>query len=78
MATKKASKKKAPAKRRSPSRSAKVGGKVTKSTITFRLTPDEIRRAQECLARSGTITYTFKDVRVTKLPHILDDGKLID
>lgn len=71
-----ASKKKAGAKRRSPG--TKAGGKVTKSSITFRLTPAEIKRAQECLDRTGKITYTFKDVRVTKLPHILDDGKLID
>lgn len=55
-----------------------AAGKVTDATITFRLTPAEVKKAKDCLARTGSIRYTFKDVRVTKLPHILDDGKLID
>ncbi len=53
-------------------------GRVTKNTITFRLKPAEIAKAQACLERSGSITYTFKDIKVTKLPKALDDGKLID
>lgn len=53
-------------------------GKVTGTAITFRLTPAEVKQAKACLERSGEIRYTFKDVRVTKLPHLLDDGKLID
>lgn len=60
-------------KRRSQSK-----GRVSKASITFRLTPAEIKRAQKCLERSGEIRYTFKDIRVSKLPTVLDDGKLID
>lgn len=69
MATKKAKRSKT---------SAKKKGKVSRSLITFRLTPAEVKRAQECLKRSGEIRYTFKDIRLTKLPKVLDDGKLID
>jgi hypothetical protein len=74
MATKKASS--APTKA-TPSRKP-AASKITGATITFRLTPAEVKRAKECLAKTGSIRYTFKDVRVTKLPHVLDDGKLID
>jgi hypothetical protein len=59
-------------------KSSPAKGRITKSTITFRLKPSEIKKAQACLAKSGSITYTFKDVTVTKLPKVLDDGKLID
>jgi hypothetical protein len=81
MATKKAKRPvaKKPAKRKAAARRpSAAASKVTKSAITFRLTPAEVKKAQECLARTGTIQYTFKDVRITKLPHVLDDGKLID
>jgi hypothetical protein len=76
MAKTRTKKRKAKAKTR-PRRSA-AKGKVTGSAITFRLTPAEVKKARECLERSGEIRYTFKDIRVTKLPHALDDGKLID
>jgi hypothetical protein len=59
-------------------RKAKKPSKITKGTITFRLTPAEVKRAQACLERTGEIRYTFKDIRLTKLPKVLDDGKLID
>lgn len=52
--------------------------KISRSRITFALTPDEIARARRCLDRSGTIRIGFKELRVTKLPTVLDDGKLID
>ena len=53
-------------------------GKVTGAAITFRLTAAEVKQAKACLAKSGEIRYTFKDIRVTKLPQVLDDGKQID
>lgn len=74
MATKNAST--ASTKASSPRKPA--ASKITEATITFRLTPAEVKKAKECLAKTGTIRYSFKDVRVTKLPHVLDDGKLID
>jgi hypothetical protein len=58
--------------------SAKKKGRVTRSTITFRLTPAEIKKARACLERTGSIRYTFKDIKVTELPRVLDDGKAID
>ena len=68
----------ASASKTSAPRNVPTRGKITKTQIVFRLTPAEVKKAQECLARSGSITYTFKDIRVSKLPQILDDGKLID
>jgi hypothetical protein len=60
-------------------RSASSGkGRITKGVITFKLTPTEIKRAQACLEKSGAIRYSFKNIRLTKLPKVLDDGKLID
>jgi hypothetical protein len=77
MATKRATKK--PAKKaKKAKRRVATKGKVTGAAITFRLTPAEVKKARACLERSGEIRYTFKDIRVTKLPHVLDDGKLID
>ncbi len=70
--------KKTAARRGKTAAKKKAKGRVTKSAITFRLTPTEIKKAQACLERSGEVRYTFKDVRVTKLPKVLDDGKLID
>ncbi len=73
--------KKPAAKRAATKRTAVVrakAGRITSTAVTFRLTPAEVKLARECLARSGEIRYTFKDVRVTKLPHALEDGKLID
>ena len=56
----------------------KLKSRVTKGVITFRLSPSEIKKAQACLERSGEIRYAFKDIRITKLPKALDDGKSID
>jgi hypothetical protein len=51
---------------------------VNADRITFQLTPEEVQQAKACLAQSGEIRYSFRDIRVTKLPSVLDDGKLID
>ena len=53
-------------------------GKVTSKAITFNLSPAEIKAARECMKKSGEIRYTFKEIRASKLPHVLDDGKQID
>ena len=70
-----ATKKKQPAAK---PRTVAAKGKLTSAAITFRLTPAEVKQAKACLAKSGEIRYTFKDIRVTKLPQVLDDGKQID
>jgi hypothetical protein len=69
MATKKKARKAAP---------KKVGGKITKDKIVFHLSPKEVAAAKACMERSGSVNFKFKEVSVTKLPHVLDDGKLID
>jgi len=57
---------------------SKASVTVSADRITFQLTPEEVQQAKACLAQSGEIRYSFRDIRVTKLPHVLDDGKLID
>jgi hypothetical protein len=52
--------------------------KISRSRITFSLTPAEVARAKRCLEESGSIRIGFKELRVTRLPTVLDDGKLID
>ncbi len=52
--------------------------KVTRNRVIFKLGPREIAKAKKCLERSGEIRIAFKELRVTKLPTVLDDGKLID
>ena len=81
MAKKRLAKKRVPKKAKAKAgKTTRVAskGRVTGAAITFRLTPAEIKKAKACLERTGEIRYTFKDIRVTKLPHVLDDGKLID
>jgi hypothetical protein len=68
--------------------SGTVGGKPTTATskpvalkkgeIHFILTDDEIRKAEDCLRRSGNIKFTFEEITVTHLPTTLDNGRLID
>lgn len=78
-ATRKVGKAKPKAKRAKAKRATpRAAGKVTSASITFRLSAAEKKQALECLKRSGEIRYSFKDIRVTKLPLVLDDGKLID
>jgi hypothetical protein len=59
-------------------RVATVKSKVTSKAITFNLTSAEIKAARECMRKSGEVRYTFKEIRASKLPHVLDDGKQID
>ena len=81
MAAKKAKSTRAKAKTAAKKKTSKARGTkgmITKDSITFKLSPAEVKRAMACLERTGEIRYTFKKVRVTKLPQLLDDGKLID
>ena len=51
---------------------------VTEEAIVISLSPAERRKAQRCLAKSGKITFAVKEHSITKLPQILENGKLID
>ncbi len=64
------------AKRSRAKRTGRI--KVTRNRVIFTLGPREIAKAKRCLEESGEIRIAFKELRVTKLPAVLDDGKLID
>lgn len=52
---------------------------VTPHALVVTLSPEMQRTAQECLKRSGKVTFTMKEVSVTRLPDtLLGDGVLID
>ena len=78
MASKRAAKAKKTGKKQARRATAAPKSKITSKSITFSLTPAEVKAARECLKKSGEIRYSFKEVRVSKLPHVLDDGKQID
>jgi hypothetical protein len=51
---------------------------VSKNAITIKLSANDKRKAAACLEKSGKITFSVKEHSVTKLPQVLDNGKLID
>jgi hypothetical protein len=51
---------------------------VTEEAIVISLSAAERRKAQKCLAKTGKITFAVKEHSITKLPQILENGKLID
>ena len=66
-------------------RSKAARGKPAKGDVVFTgnaivITLDAAaqRQAKRCLARSGKITFSIKEHSATKLPQLLDNGKLID
>ena len=68
-----------PKRAKTTSRNAKPGQiKVTRNQITVKLSPEDKRKAAQCLAKSGKITFSVREHIVTKLPQILDNGKQID
>jgi hypothetical protein len=56
------------------------GGDVifTSNAIVITLDAAAQRQAKRCLAKNGKITFSVKEHSVTKLPQLLDNGKLID
>ena len=59
--------------------SAKKGGIVfTENAIVINLDAAARRRAMACLKKTGKITFSVKEHSVTRLPQVLDNGKLID
>jgi len=51
---------------------------VTPSAIVITLHEKLQQQAKECLRKSGRITFSFKEISVTKLPTTLADGVLVD
>jgi hypothetical protein len=56
------------------------GGDVifTDTAIVITLDAKAQRQAKRCLAKNGKITFSVTEHSVTKLPQLLDNGKLID
>lgn len=56
------------------------GGDVifTDNAIVITLDAAAQRQAKRCLAKNGKITFSVKEHSVTRLPQLLDNGKLID
>jgi hypothetical protein len=52
--------------------------KVSRNKIVFGLSAADAAKAKKCLQDSGAIKFTFKEVKVTRLPDTKDDGVLID
>jgi hypothetical protein len=79
MATKKnaAAKTAKPAKA-AATKAAKGGIIFTENAIVITLDAAAKRQAMRCLQKSGKITFAVKEHSVTRLPQVLDNGKLID
>ena len=63
-------------KKPAPSKGGKIV--VTEDAIVISLSAVEKRKALRCLEKSGKITFAVKEHSVTRLPSILENGKLID
>lgn len=50
---------------------------VTEDTLVIPLTPEAKQKAQDCLKRSGRITFSFREVSVTQLPAIAEAEAVI-
>jgi len=50
----------------------------TQTAIVISLSPAEQRKALNCLKKNGRITFSMKEKSVTRLPQVLENGKLID
>lgn len=69
-------KRKAPT--RKPKKTTSPSVVITETAIVISLSPSDQRKAKACLARSGKITFAVREHSTTKLPALLDNGKLID
>lgn len=68
--------------KKTPAKRARIQGTgnivFTENSIVIALNEADKRKIKQCLARSGKITFSIKEHSVTRLPEILDNGKLID
>ena len=69
-----------PGKKSTTAKPATTSGKmiVMEEAILISLSPADRRKAQKCMAKNGKITFSVQEHSVTKLPQILENGKLID
>jgi hypothetical protein len=52
---------------------------VTPHTLVVTLSERQQQKARDCLERSGKVTFSMKEVSVTRLPDtLLGDGVLVD
>jgi hypothetical protein len=51
---------------------------VTQQAVLISLTDAHKQQMQRCLERSGEVKVTFKEISVTRLPTILDNGVAVD
>lgn len=52
---------------------------ATEHALVIALNEEQRQRAHACLERSGRVTFTIKEISVTRLPEtLLQDGVLID
>ena len=51
---------------------------ITETAIVIALNDADRRKLKRCLAKSGKITFSVAEHSVTRLPQLLDNGKLID
>jgi len=50
----------------------------TETAVVITLDATARRQALNCLRRSGKITFAVKEHTITRLPQLLENGKLID
>lgn len=50
----------------------------TEHAIVISLSAADKRKMKQCMAKNGKITFSIKEHSATKLPQILENGKLID
>ena len=66
-------------KKSDSSSKAKAAGIIfTENAIVITLSEADKRKAQNCLKKNGKITFSVTEHSTTKLPQILENGKLID
>jgi hypothetical protein len=51
---------------------------VTHHAVLISLTEAHKEQMQRCIERSGEVRFTFKEISVTRLPAILDNGVAVD
>lgn len=51
---------------------------VTHHAVVISLTEAQRQQMQRCIERSGEVKLTFKEISVTQLPALLDNGVIVD
>lgn len=50
----------------------------TENAIVITLNAADKKKAKRCMEKNGRITFSIAEHSITRLPQILDNGKLID